>query len=262
MFDPASMMAFGSMLSGGSDFLGGLTSALGIGGKGKGQNAANQFQWNRQWQIEQYKNRMQWMKEDAEKAGIHPLAALGAPLGSPAGATYGDSSSSRDIGSSIANMGQGIARATEAYGSREERELLKIGAKLDLENKQLQNERLRSEIGLMRQPGTPPGLTMVPAIDGQGDAVVVNPAEVTMSSSSNRGIQSGRGMDPANKEYAAYDGGKMLVPSNEYAEALEGAWPFGAIENLIRNTIPYYLDKHDRMVRRNLNKHFKKKGGY
>lgn len=132
-------------------------------------------------------NRLQWMVEDAQKAGIHPLAALG--MGSPSPAFSTDNQFDR-----IAEMGQGISRAVDSFATSEDRDLLRKSAVLDLENKSLQNDRLRSEIALMQQPGTPPGFALSPVIAGQGDAVnpeLKVPAEHTAHSSAAANIEGG-----------------------------------------------------------------------
>ena len=50
---------------------------------------------------------LRWRVHDARKAGIHPLAALGAQVSSPSGAIVG-SQANTAAGSAIANMGQDI----------------------------------------------------------------------------------------------------------------------------------------------------------
>lgn len=97
-----------------------------------------------------------------KEAGIHPLAGLGmASPGAPAVGTFGQDtgSSGRDWGQIMSDMGQGVSRAVAAYATREEREMARYSSALQLENQQLQNDRLRSEIALMHAPGSPPGLS-------------------------------------------------------------------------------------------------------
>lgn len=99
----------------------------------------------------------------AKLNNIHPLTALGIQP-SVSGITNSigsmDDSSSSRWGDALNEAGQGISRAVAAYSSREEREMSKISAKLQLENQELQNARLRSEIALMHSPGSPPGMSL------------------------------------------------------------------------------------------------------
>lgn len=171
-------MDFGTGLGIASSVVGGL-----FGGKSKGPSAYEQSK-------EFAQNRLQWLVKDAEAAGIHPLAAIG--MGSPSPAFSTDQEPSTV--DRISNMGQGIGRAMQAYGSREDRAILQKSAMLDLENKSLQNERLRSEISLMQQPGSPPGFALNPALAGQGDSVTPElkvPAEHTAHSASSQNIEGG-----------------------------------------------------------------------
>lgn len=90
-------------------------------------------------------------------AGIHPLAGLGmASPGVPGFSSIGQEDNSHQAWADQA--GQGVSRAVSAYMSREEREISRLSSKLALENQQLQNDRLRSEIALMSQPGTGPSV--------------------------------------------------------------------------------------------------------
>lgn len=122
---------------------------------------------------------------DAKAAGLHPLAALGASgtsitpisVGGGYSVDHGGSSRGSDIGSSLANMGQGIGRAVAATQSKEERmqsayemtvQRQQIASNdLDLQIKAAQLSRLTQQVG----PG------MHPAAAGH----VMKPNEVTPS---------------------------------------------------------------------------------
>lgn len=106
-----------------------------------------------------------------QDAGIHPIYGFGggAAMGSMPGVQVG-SLGEREAGSRFQALGQGLSRAAQAWASREEREIAKVSAALQVENQRLQNDRLRSEINLMNQPGSSPGFTERTAIPGQGDA--------------------------------------------------------------------------------------------
>lgn len=137
-----------SLISAGSNLLGGLFGG-GSNNKQRSRALEDQYDMTRRYALEQ----PSWIAEGAKRAGFHPLAALNmSPAQAPAitvgGNDYGAAEAVKD-------MGQGISRAAGAYASREDRQLVLASAKLDLENKQLQNERLRSENRLMTAPGTP-----------------------------------------------------------------------------------------------------------
>lgn len=98
----------------------------------------------------------------ARELGIHPLSMLGIPSsGVPSLPLSGGDGGGSDRLAAASEMGQGISRAVAAYATREEREMAKASSALTLENQQLQNERLRSEIALMHAPGSPPGISGV-----------------------------------------------------------------------------------------------------
>lgn len=105
---------------------------------------------------------VQWKVQDALKAGVHPLAALGAQtVGfSPVQVGgFGDTS----MGKGLAEAGQHIGRALSAAGTAKERDALTgTTAALALENQQLQNEFLRSRIALTRSQIGPPAPTLTP----------------------------------------------------------------------------------------------------
>lgn len=99
------------------------------------------------------KNGIQWRVEDAKKAGIHPLYALGASTSSFAPSSVGDT-----FGASVANAGQDISRAITATQTQEERNNSTVQAvqMLQLERGGLQNELLRLQIRKAEQSLNPP----------------------------------------------------------------------------------------------------------
>lgn len=137
-----------SLISAGSNLLGGL-----LGGKKKrGPSWEDQLTMHRQGIFTDMKAKMDAAREN----NIHPIVALGGNFTGPqAQAQFGESGGT-DWGSVLDSAGQGVSRAVAAAASREEREIAKASAKLSLENQELQNARLRSEIALMHQAGQPP----------------------------------------------------------------------------------------------------------
>lgn len=97
-------------------------------------------------QRELAQNGLSWRVADARKAGINPLAALGAslPAGSPiaVGTDYGD------LG--LGRFGQDISRAMTAKMTAEQREMHELNKRLletQIEGQQLDNKARASQLG-------------------------------------------------------------------------------------------------------------------
>lgn len=86
---------------------------------------------------------IRWKVADAQAAGIHPLAALGASTTSYSPVSVGDRG-----GEQFSQMGQDLGRAAKAAMSLFERknEDEEKGRKLELENRELQNDVLRADL--------------------------------------------------------------------------------------------------------------------
>lgn len=133
------------------------------------KNAAIARDTNAQnWANSQYmaSNSIQLRKADAEKAGIHPLYAMGAPTMSFAPATVGapQQNAMSGLASGLRDMGQDVSRAATAVQSPGQKVASVMSAQqaasntLDLENKRINNEILKLRLIQMSQPGTPPGV--------------------------------------------------------------------------------------------------------
>lgn len=153
---------------------------------------------DRQLQKEFAQMGIQWRVEDAKKAGIHPLAALGAQTQSYSpvtGQVFHDSSGSDAIREWSQNMGQGLSRAASAVQSkqqREQNELQLASMRADVEGKTLDNQIRSTQLSQMRATGPAlPSPMDSPIIPGQGNAVHVKPSEVYASEQGRSGIQSG-----------------------------------------------------------------------
>lgn len=108
-------------------------------------------------------NSIQWRVADAAAAGVSPLFALGAPTMSYAGSTVG----ADPVGSALSSAGQNISRAALALNAPE----TKVNAALEaltVERGTLENEKLRAELRLMNQPGSPAGVRGIP-LSAKGD---------------------------------------------------------------------------------------------
>lgn len=187
----------GSLISGASSLIGGL---MGQSSKEK-ELAANQAQLNIQnearlrdeaFRAEQFayqkaqnehseavqrefaQSGIQWRVEDAIKAGLHPLAALGGggasfsspttSVGSIGGAPSRSSSSGGSpIGSAVSAMGQDISRAMSASASQDTRNQMMQNSvnELQLEGLKLRNDLTKAQLasaitrGMSAQSGPP-----------------------------------------------------------------------------------------------------------
>lgn len=149
-----------ALISAGASLLGGFM-----------QNKAQKRQEDMQREFAQ--SGIQWKVKDAEKAGIHPLYALGAQTTSFQPTAVGDMG--------IAEAGQNIGRAINATRSTpEQTAALKLTAAqidgVNLDN-ELKKTQLASAVRLANQTQQPPGVPSISdyfAIPGQGDGTVVS----------------------------------------------------------------------------------------
>lgn len=112
-------------------------------------------------------NAIQWRVNDANKAGVHPLYALGASVINNAPSVVGDAGDS----SWVENMGQGLARSADAMLSTQGRSTALV-ERLALERAGLENELLKARIASERSQ-VAPGVNRSPLIAGQGDSLSV-----------------------------------------------------------------------------------------
>lgn len=125
-------------------------------------NALNAAQ-NRQDQIDFARHGIEWRMEDAKRAGIHPVHALGAPGMSFSPVSVG-ATAETGVGTGLQSMGQDISRSVAAYRSPADKvngvQIAQQQASntLDLETKTLNNQLLRAKLANLTQPGTPPGV--------------------------------------------------------------------------------------------------------
>lgn len=107
-----------------------------------------QQQQNVAYQKEFAQHGLQWKMEDAKRAGLNPLAAIGAPT---AGFTP------TTVQTDFAGMGQDISRAIDSTRTVEDKAEAynKALQGLTLDHASLENEMLRSQIAQMRTQGPP-----------------------------------------------------------------------------------------------------------
>lgn len=141
----------GALIGAGTSLLGGLL------GKSSQEKAAKK-EYKRQKEFAQHG--ISWKVEDAKRAGIAPLAALGSNLVSYSPQSIGGG----DYG--VSQAGQDIGRAIDATRSPPERldAVARTAQALELERGQLQNDLLRAQIAKLNQAGHPPGI----AVDDNG----------------------------------------------------------------------------------------------
>lgn len=130
---------------------------------------------------------IQWKVQDAQKAGIHPLYALGANTVSYAPSTVGNPLvADTSLGSGVASAGQDISRALTATRTGEQRAdaFTKTAQALTIQKMGLENDLLASQVAKMRGQVGPPlpaltdsdfvgtGRSPIPRPDPRGPAMV------------------------------------------------------------------------------------------
>lgn len=152
-----------SLISAGTSLLGGLFGR-------KSQEEANAKNLAAQREFAQ--SGVQWRVADAKKAGIHPLAALGAQTASFSPSFVGDTS----FGTGIAQAGQDVSRAIDATRPAAQRSAAfeKSVQDLTVQKMGLENQILASQLAKINQAGHPPAFPGTPTlIDGQGNTTSV-----------------------------------------------------------------------------------------
>ena len=134
-----------ALVGAGTSLLGGMIS----NSSGKKESArarrAQETQWHHEREMQKSfaKNSVQWKVADAKKAGLHPLAAMGANTMSYSPQMVGDVPQHRDnTGETISKMGQNVSRAIMATQSKTQRKM----SELAFDNASLKNEMLRTEV--------------------------------------------------------------------------------------------------------------------
>lgn len=185
---------------------------------------------------------IKWKVEDAQRAGIHPIYALGAPTHSFSPVSIGDS-----LSPGIRAAGQDISRAISSTGSALEREISSTAAALQLEKGGLENELLRTQIFRLKQSSNPPlpGPTDPHGImPGQGNSAPVLKEE-TKRAGWNPSNPSAEFHSVPDIGYARTPGGGwMPVPSKDVKERIEDNLPH-EVSHYVRNNVMPFLGKHN-----------------
>lgn len=129
------------------------------------QNIANQKEFAQQG--------IRWKVADAQAAGLHPLAALGAQTSSFSNVVAAD-----PVKTDFGGMGQDIGRAIDAKSTASERTdrlagaVNKVATSLALEKGSLENDLLRTQIAKQRAQLPPPMPSPVPMPQSGPDRTV------------------------------------------------------------------------------------------
>ena len=243
--------------------LGSVVSAVGsIAGGILGANSAqNVAGMNYEAQKEFAQNGIRWKVEDAKRAGIHPLYALGASTQgySPSGGYTGD----YGISDAAAHFGQGYERAQQAKMTKEERDkqdvrdaIQDMAALEDLNQKRQMNDaqiRLaNSEIfrnfalstNALRKTGLPPAMPggLGGVIAGQGNSYATGQTTPEISSvvTSEKGTPSVQaGSPPDVRFYRTLSGGRAPLPTEDAADAMDAALGAGLQWSFRNNLVPW-----------------------
>lgn len=248
----------------------GLGSAIGsaigaVGSIAGGLIGANNAQsvagMNYEAQKEFAQNGIRWKVEDAKRAGIHPLYALGASTQgySPTSGYTGDFG----ISDAAAHFGQGYERAQQAKMTKEERDkqdvrdaIQDMAALEDLNQKRRINDaqiRLaNSEIfrnfalstNALRKTGLPPAMPggLGGVIAGQGNSYATGQTTPEISSvvTSEKGTPSVQaGSPPDVRFYRTISGGRAPLPTEEAGDAMDAALGSGLQWSFRNNIIPW-----------------------
>jgi hypothetical protein len=243
--------------------LGSIVSAVGsIAGGILGANSAqNVAGMNYEAQKEFAQNGIRWKVEDAKRAGIHPLYALGASTQgySPSGGYTGD----YGISDAAAHLGQGYERAQQAKMTKEERDkqdvrdaIQDMAALEDLNQKRRLNDaqiRLaNSEIfrnfalstNALRKTGLPPAMPggLGGVIAGQGNSYATGQTTPEISSvvTSEKGTPSVQaGSPPDVRFYRTLSGGRAPLPTEDAGDAMDAALGAGLQWSFRNNLVPW-----------------------
>lgn len=228
-----SPQATAALINVGGNLLGGMMGDGDDDSKTRERNWNRQFDRNADLQREFAQNGVRWRVEDAQRAGVHPMFALGinpsqaTPQAIDFGVT-GSGSKKNRMGDAIANAGQNISRAVAAQETVDERnerlmrlEVLRSEAAKNFALASSYASEARKPIGANALPD---GVIIAPTSkDGRQerletsplfkDAVKLGPDEVVSHSGANPGITAGRGQ-PSMREFTMVNGDKVLLPAS------------------------------------------------
>lgn len=181
----ATLGAGSSLATLGASFIPGIAGYIAASEQRRSDEAMNQKNMDfarEQFDYQKYanENSLEIKLRDAARAGIHPLAALGASPGgniSPVAASQVPTQS--DVGN-LALMGQDISRSLLASQNSEERMITQLTLqKMGLENSLLETQIMKMQQDMVNQPVAPGTNTFIP---GQSNSPIFEkPLERTTS---------------------------------------------------------------------------------
>lgn len=244
----------GSLISAGASILGGLFGKSSADKQAEAQQAMNER--NIALQREFAQNGIQWKVEDAKKAGIHPIYALG---GNTASFTPVTSNFAADTSmpNAIAAAGQDIGRAVNATRSQGARvdAFTRTAQTLQLENMQLNNDVLRTEIaskvGRLNQQANPPMPSaadnwLVPGQPASGPAASLKRLIDDQAMKRTLGDPSRPHQEPGaitDTGHMRTSGGLFPVPSDDAKQRIEDNWYQETMHFIRNNLLPMISPK-------------------
>lgn len=231
----------GPLISAATSIFGGL---LGSSAAKDAREAANaQAMRQEALQREFAQSGIQWRVEDAKKAGVHPLYALGAqtPTYSPVSQQF---TADTSLASGVAAAGQDIGRAINSTRNQDARVTAFNDAvqKLSLEKMGLENEVLRADLASktarLQQQINPPLPTgspyLIPGQTASGPASVkLSPFEQTPPDPHVVHQEPGANPDVG---HLRTSGGLFPVPGQKAKEAIEDNW-YQETAHFMRNNL-------------------------
>lgn len=216
-----------ALISAGANILGGI---LGKSSSDAANAAARDMAaQNIALQREFAQNGIQWRVEDAKKAGIHPIYALGSGGASfsPVSANF---SADTSLPNALAAAGQDIGRAVDSTRTAADRTSARVATTLALEKAGLENDLLRAEIasktGRLRQVTQPamPAAVDPYLIPGQAQSGLVQgkPMEATRAPSNAPHSEGGAIPDVG---WSRTSTGWSPVPSADVKQRIEDNLP-------------------------------------
>lgn len=210
--------------------IGAATSLFAGNQQNKANKKAAELQYKQQKEFAQ--SGIQWKTEDAKKAGIHPLYAMGANTVSYSPQSVGGADYSH-----ISDAGQNIGRAIDATRSGPARGVATALTAIQMEGLQLDNDikraTLNSALATARQPGNSPGLPSATqtagatGITGQGNTPQTDGPSIEHSkkiSPVNTGQTSAEFAQVPEVQYARTKTGWAPTMPQQLSESYENDW--------------------------------------
>lgn len=195
-------------------------------------------------QRELAQNGLSWRVADAKRAGINPLAALGAsiPTGNPVavGTDYGDFG--------MGAFGQNISRAMQSKMTAEQREIHNLNKEMlevQIEGQKIENRN--------KMVGTGPPLPSAEYTSpGRNTDPTVNVVPTQINASDQQGVESGT--KPMYQKVIDNEGRLTFMPTSDLADVFESYTPayigemYKYIRNLFRSGMALYSDSGRRKM--------------